>query len=189
VRPSATAVSCVLCREKSGCPVRADQLGDREQQEDRPAAARVLDLERRRPDDRGDIGHVDVATRREVLEVEARQQQQHGDDADGRREGRARQAVGAGRDEHERDDRSEHDEPQRRVGVEGAEHDAEGDAERVLGRAVEDGERRQVPLQDLATPDEVVLRVVDRVGRDRQERDERRDRERGEGDPLPCRDR
>jgi hypothetical protein len=180
----------VACSDQSGLPVTirsspAQTIGPTAISAGR-AAARALDLERGGPDDRGEVGDVDVAADREEREVEARQQQEDRDGGDDRCEGDARQTVEARGENHERGDRAEHLDPKRGA-AEHREHGAEGDRERVLGRCVVGRERGRMQVQDLAAPEQVVLGVVDRVCREDEEADQRRQAEHGEGELRPRR--
>ena len=146
------------------------QTGHPEQHEDRQPAPFSLRLKRRRPDNHRQVRDVDVAARGEEAEVQARAHQCRGDDADDRREACGGKPVHAGGQRHERRQRRRDHQPvagapeQRHPG-------AEQDRERMLGRRPVGLKRRQMPVQQLAAPQQRVEAVVGRVRRIDEESD------------------
>ena len=150
----------------------AQQTCGGEQQEDDRPAARPRDLQRAGPHDRGHEGDVEVGPHGERGEVEAGQHEERGQRPDERREAQAPEAVRAGRQGHEREQRDQHHHP---VGVlaEQRQRGPEHDRQRVLGGRPVGLEARLLERQHLLAPEQRVVAVVVRVRHPCEEPDRR----------------
>ena len=147
-------------------------------------APRARRLERPGPHDERHVGEVEIALRGQVGVVHAREQDQRRERADDRAEREPPEAVQPG---DERDVAADRPEDHEAIAVmtEDRHERAEGDRERVLGRRAVDREHRQVQMEHVAPPDEGVVGVVRRVGREQEEPDEGPDAQGAEPELRP----
>ncbi len=157
--------------------------GGEQPHDDHGMAARPAQLDHRRPHDDGEVRDVDVAARREEREVEARHEQRRGRRADERREGGLAERVDGG-DERQEREHAEGDHDAVRAVAERRQQRAEGDRQRVLGRRAVGGEGERVQADELAPPQQRVVRVVVGIRRVDEEADQRGERQRAHGDAF-----